>query len=82
MKSSPWEILRVGKNFSIVFRLLVFIHLIINSEVLVFHEITNGPFNPDDTVWASWAPDENDVQEVSRYMELIACSIKESHKYG
>ena len=56
--------------------------MVINSEVLVFHEITNGPFNPDDTVWASWAPDDNDIEGVSRYMDLISCSIEENHKNG
>ena len=50
--------------------------LIIQSDVLVFHEITNGPFKLEDTVWASWAPLETDVDEVSRYMELIASPIE------
>ena len=56
--------------------------LMIQSDVLVFHEITNGPFRPEDTVWASWAPKETDLDEVSRYMELIASSIGENCKYG
>jgi len=50
--------------------------LMIQSDVLVFHEITNGPFKLEDTVWESWAPLETDVDEVSRYMELIASSIE------
>ena len=50
--------------------------LIIQSDVLVFHEITNGPFKPKDTVWAPWAPEEADVDEVSRYMESITNSIE------
>ena len=56
--------------------------LLIQSEVLVFHEITNGPFRPEDTVWAPWAPEETDEDEVSQYMELIASSIEEKCKYG
>ncbi|MBC8182557.1 WbuC family cupin fold metalloprotein [candidate division KSB1 bacterium] len=55
--------------------------LLIQSDVLVFHEITNGPFKSEDTVWASWAPEENDVDEVSRYTELIVSSIEENSKY-
>lgn len=33
---------------------------IITSDFLVFHEITNGPFNRADTVFAPWSPEEND----------------------
>jgi cupin fold WbuC family metalloprotein len=46
--------------------------LLIHSEVLVFHEITNGPFRVEDTIWASWSPEETDVDAVSRYMAKIA----------
>ena len=46
--------------------------LLIQSEVLVFHEITNGPFKPEETVFASWAPEEKDENEVVKYMKLIA----------
>ena len=56
--------------------------LIIQSYVLVFHEITNGPFKLEDTVWASWAPLETDVDEVSRYMKLITNYIEENCRYG
>lgn len=33
--------------------------LIIRSDVLVFHETTSGPFNRADTIFAPWAPEEN-----------------------
>ena len=56
--------------------------LMIKSDVLVFHEITNGPFKPEDTVWASWAPNESDLDEVSQYMEMITSFINENCKYG
>ena len=56
--------------------------LMIQSDVLVFHETTNGPFRPEDTIWAPWAPLETDVDEVSQYMKLIASSIEENHKHG
>lgn len=35
--------------------------LIIRSDVLVFHETTSGPFNRADTIFAPWAPEENDL---------------------
>ena len=49
----------------------------INSEVLVFHEITNGPFNPDDTVWADWAPAETEEYKVVEYRAFLKNAIKE-----
>lgn len=30
------------------------------TEVVVFHEITNGPFRPEETLYADWAPAEAD----------------------
>ena len=34
--------------------------LIIRSDLLVVHEITNGPFLPTGTIYAAFAPDEGD----------------------
>lgn len=34
---------------------------LIRSEVIVFHEATNGPFNRSDTVFAPWGPEESDA---------------------
>ena len=30
------------------------------SELVVFHEVTHGPFNSQDTIFAPWAPSEED----------------------
>lgn len=46
----------------------VFHTLIIRSDVLVFHETTNGPFDRADTVFAPWAPQDSDVNSVSAFM--------------
>jgi cupin fold WbuC family metalloprotein len=46
--------------------------LLIHSDVLVFHEITNGPFMPEETIWAPWSPEETDVDVVSLYMAKLA----------
>ncbi len=42
--------------------------LLIRSDVLVFHEITNGPFDRKDTVFAPWAPADDDNEGVRRYI--------------
>lgn len=41
--------------------------MVITSDVIVFHEITNGPFNKADTFFAPWAPDENDTQKAQDF---------------
>jgi len=44
---------------------------ILRSDFLVFHEITNGPFKESDTVFAPWAPDENDSNAIKEFMEKL-----------
>ena len=48
--------------------------LLIRSDVLVFHEITNGPFMPEETIWAPWSPEETDLDAVNKYIEMLANS--------
>lgn len=38
----------------------VFHSMLIRSPVFVFHEVTNGPFDPSTTEFPSWAPSDND----------------------
>jgi cupin fold WbuC family metalloprotein len=42
--------------------------LIIRSDVLVFHETTNGPFDLNNTIYAPWAPEDADVNSVISFM--------------
>ena len=48
--------------------------MLIKSEVLVFHEITNGPFRAHETSLASWSPEETDLDAVNKYIEMLANS--------
>ena len=48
--------------------------LIIRSETLVFHEITSGPFRRADTIFAPWAPVEDDAT-VRPYLDSLKQSI-------
>jgi cupin fold WbuC family metalloprotein len=41
--------------------------LIIRSEILIVHEITNGPFRPQTAVFADFAPDECELEKVAAY---------------
>lgn len=44
--------------------------LIIRSETLVFIEAATGPFDKNETVFPSWAPEEGDT-EVQQFMEKV-----------
>jgi hypothetical protein len=41
--------------------------LIIRSDLLVVHEITNGPFVPSGTVFAAFAPEEGDAANAAAF---------------
>lgn len=57
-----------GKTFYYRMAIPVFHTLIIRSDVLVFHETTNGPFDRRDTIFAPWAPEDSEVNFVSAFM--------------
>jgi cupin fold WbuC family metalloprotein len=45
--------------------------LLIRSDIFVFHETTNGPFNRQDTIFAPWAPAEEDAAAVADYVQQL-----------
>ena len=57
-----------GKTFYYRMAIPVFHCLIIRSDVLVFHETTNGPFDRKDTVFAPWAPEDGDENSINTFM--------------
>ena len=61
-----------GRSFYYRMAVPVFHTLIIRSDVLVFHETTNGPFDRRDTVFAPWAPDDDDIDSVSTFMAELS----------
>ncbi|MBX9633944.1 MAG: hypothetical protein K2X44_03095, partial [Magnetospirillum sp.] len=38
--------------------------MVVRSDVVVYHEITGGPFNRADTQFAPWAPSDRDSPEM------------------
>lgn len=50
----------------------VFHSLLIRSQVLVFHEITQGPFLRGQTVFADWAPESMEAWEWSQGIVALA----------
>ncbi len=51
-------------------------HTQIFKKDTFFHEVTNGPFNRNDTLTASWAPDEKETAMVKSYINEISQIIK------
>lgn len=51
--------------------------LIVRSEYFIFHETTGGPFNRADTVYALWAPAEDETAAVGEYKEQIGRIVTE-----
>jgi cupin fold WbuC family metalloprotein len=54
--------------------------LLIRSDVLVFHEVTNGPFKKEDTIFAPWSPDENNIFALKGFIEKLFIDAKKFKK--
>ena len=46
--------------------------VIVHGDIAVFHELTNGPFRPDGSEFASWAPVEGDAHGIEQFMQRIS----------
>ena len=57
--------------------------LVIRSDLLIVHEITNGPFRPEGTIYAAFAPAEDDVAAAAAFQteltKRVAAFIREKH---
>lgn len=49
--------------------------LIVQSELFIVHEITNGPFVPGGTIFAPFAPDDSDLAAVNSFSAHLAAQI-------
>jgi cupin fold WbuC family metalloprotein len=45
--------------------------LVIRSDLLIVHEITNGPFAPEGTIYAAFAPGEGDPAAAAFQADLV-----------
>lgn len=50
--------------------------VIIRSDILVFHETKQGPFNPAETVYAPWAPNGDERMSRDSYLHRLALDIE------
>jgi cupin fold WbuC family metalloprotein len=49
--------------------------LIIRSRELVFHEATTGPFEPADSEFAAWSPEDADTIGIALFLERVEAEI-------
>lgn len=49
----------------------VFHTLVVLSGLLVYKEVTQGPFKKSDTIFADWAPEENDEAAGKEYLKKL-----------
>jgi cupin fold WbuC family metalloprotein len=75
-----YDVLRMGPYASgrpFYYRLLggLYHTLLIESDVVVFHEVIRGPFRPPETVLAPWAPQEQDASAVARFLEELRTTL-------
>lgn len=50
--------------------------LMVHSELMVVQEVTHGPFNKADTVFASWSPEEKDGTAIEEYIKKLHADSK------
>ena len=53
-----------GRHFYYRLSAPMFHSIYAESETVVFHEVTNGPFNPAECIFAPWAPQEDAPEEL------------------
>lgn len=66
-----------GRTFYYRMAVPLFHTLLIRSDVLVFHETTNGPFDRSETVFAPWGPEDGDRAAVALFLEAIEQKVRE-----
>jgi cupin fold WbuC family metalloprotein len=61
-----------GKNFYLRCENHCWHTVLIKSQYALIHETTSGPFDPNETEYASWAPDSSSQEEVVEFLKRIA----------
>jgi len=74
------DVIRLGEHGSgrcFFFRLAesTYHTLLITSPVFVFHETTGGPFRREDTLFAPWAPTEEQPEAVAEFTRQLAAVV-------
>jgi cupin fold WbuC family metalloprotein len=49
------------------------------TDMLIIHEVTNGPFNRNQTIFAPFAPPEDDIGRAEKYLSEVSAAV--SHRF-
>lgn len=60
-----------GKPFYFKISDATFHSLYIHTPLLTFKEVTNGPFKREDTVFATWSPEEKESEKVAAFRKTL-----------
>ncbi len=68
-----------GAEDTWIYRLNVprFHTVLVRTPYFIVHEVTQGPFDPQGTVFAPWAPPEGDVSRIGAFLADIESQLKE-----
>ena len=55
----------------------IFHSILIQSDIVVFHEATEGPFIREDTIFADWSPAEGNVDGICKFQKKLNQQIAE-----
>ncbi len=50
--------------------------LVLRSEFLVFHEVTNGPFRREDMTFAPWSPPDGEHEAIARFRARLDLALR------
>ena len=64
-----------GRNFFYRLSESRFHTLVSRTDVLVIHEVTNGPFDRDRTIFAPFAPAEDQIERAREYMSEVMAAV-------
>ena len=57
-----------GHTFFYRMNLDIYHTLIVLSDYFIFHEVTKGPLNIEDTIMSEWSPDEEDQTSIDKFL--------------
>ena len=66
-----------GKIFYYRIEEPIFHSILIQSDIVVFHEATEGPFIREDTIFADWSPAEGNVDGICKFQKKLNQQIAE-----
>lgn len=60
-----------GKSFYYRLSQPVYHTVIVRSQLVLFHEVTEGPFRREQTEYATWSPDECDQPRIDQFLNSL-----------